>query len=121
MFGSHEKNKPNFDYTQKTSIHPHAKNKSLTARIQKNVNFDPPCIRPRTSFCLDFVKAYICRFREKYCYTSGENVTFLNTLYLSLGMTKTSSNRQQVVLEYVYLVVSSGKSSSPTYRKQYTE
>ena len=32
---------------------------------------------------------------------SGENVTFLDTSYISLGMTKASSKRQQVALEYV--------------------
>ena len=37
--------------------------------------------------------------------TSGENVTFLDAFYISLGMAlsaKASSKRQQVVLEYIY-------------------
>ena len=39
-----------------------------------------------------------------YIYTSGENVTFLDTTYISLGMTKAGSKRQKIALEYVYLV-----------------
>ena len=33
---------------------------------------------------------------------SGENVTFLDTSYISFGMTKANSEQQQVALEYVY-------------------
>ena len=45
---------------------------------------------------------YMLTIRDKYyIYISGENVTFLDTSYILLGMTKASSKRQQVVLEYV--------------------
>ena len=47
-------------------------------------------------------KIYILTIRDKYyIYTSGENVMFLDTSYITLGMTKTSSKRHQVALEYV--------------------
>ena len=57
----------------------------------------------RRGFVLTLSKTfYILTIRDKYyVYTSGENVMFLDTSYISLGMTKASSKRQQVALEYV--------------------
>ena len=61
------------------------------------------CHESRRRFVLTLSKKnYILTIRDKYfIYTSGENVTFLDTSYISLGMTKASSKRQQVALEYV--------------------
>ena len=63
--------------------------------------------RIATSFGLDFVENfYILRIRDKYCiYTSGENVTFLDTSYISLRMAKASSKQQHAVLAYVQQAV----------------
>ena len=57
----------------------------------------------RRRFVLALSKTfYILTIRDKYhIYTSGENVTFLDTSYISVGMTKAYSKRQQVALEYV--------------------
>ena len=53
----------------------------------------------RRHFVLTSSKLDIFTIRDRYYI--WQNVTFLDKFYVSLGMTNTSSKRQQVVLEYV--------------------